>query len=86
MHRMFAAFGVALGLAIGIYGCEGIGGGGCCKECTNSKPCGDSCIAVSQTCNKGSGCACRVLDDGRVEPPLASEADDTGTTTAATSN
>lgn len=31
---------------------------GCCKHCTNSKPCGNSCISVSKTCNKVGGCAC----------------------------
>lgn len=30
----------------------------CCKVCTDSKPCGDSCIARNQTCNKFGGCAC----------------------------
>ena len=34
------------------------GGGGCCKTCTNSKPCGDSCISYDKTCNVGAGCAC----------------------------
>lgn len=37
----------------------GGGGGTCCKHCgSGSKPCGDSCISVSYTCNKGPGCAC----------------------------
>jgi hypothetical protein len=33
------------------------GGGGsyCCKVCTNSKPCGDSCIATNQTCHQTGG-------------------------------
>jgi len=30
----------------------------CGKVCENSKPCGDSCISVNQTCNVGPGCAC----------------------------
>lgn len=33
-------------------------GGGCCKTCTNSKPCGDSCIPYANNCNVGPGCAC----------------------------
>ena len=31
---------------------------GCCKRCSTGKPCGDSCISRSKTCNKGPGCAC----------------------------
>lgn len=34
------------------------GVGGCCKYCTEGKPCGDSCIAIDKTCHKGPGCAC----------------------------
>lgn len=30
----------------------------CCKICTTGKACGDSCIARSNTCHKGGGCAC----------------------------
>ena len=30
----------------------------CCKVCRTGKACGDSCISKSNTCNKGSGCAC----------------------------
>jgi hypothetical protein len=30
----------------------------CCKICKTSKPCGDSCIASTATCNKPKGCAC----------------------------
>ena len=31
----------------------------CCKECgPNSKPCGDSCIALDKECHKSGGCAC----------------------------
>jgi hypothetical protein len=30
----------------------------CCKVCTNSQPCGDSCISTTQACNVGPGCAC----------------------------
>lgn len=32
---------------------------GCCKVCTDSKACGDSCIPWSATCRKGPGCACQ---------------------------
>jgi len=30
----------------------------CCKTCTNSKPCGDTCIPKANTCTKAPGCAC----------------------------
>lgn len=30
----------------------------CCRVCTTGKPCGDSCIATTATCNVGPGCAC----------------------------
>jgi hypothetical protein len=34
-------------------------GSACCKVCgANSKPCGDSCISNSYSCNKPPGCAC----------------------------
>ncbi len=33
-------------------------GGGCCRYCTNSQPCGDSCIPKTDTCHKAPGCAC----------------------------
>lgn len=36
----------------------GSSGGTCCKYCTNSQPCGDSCIPKSRTCTKTPGCAC----------------------------
>lgn len=32
---------------------------GCCKHCTNSQPCGDSCISLSKTCHQPTGCACK---------------------------
>lgn len=34
------------------------GGNSCCKTCTNSKPCGNSCIPTTSTCNQLPGCAC----------------------------
>jgi hypothetical protein len=34
---------------------------GCCKVCKEGKPCGDSCIAKSETCHVGAGCACSGL-------------------------
>ncbi len=33
-------------------------GRNCCKRCSAGKPCGDSCISRSKSCNKGPGCAC----------------------------
>ena len=37
----------------------------CCKVCTSSQPCGDSCISNSATCNQAPGCAC----DANGNPP-----------------
>ena len=43
---------------------SGSGGSGgtppssCCKTCTDSKPCGGSCISWSKECHVGPGCAC----------------------------
>ena len=34
------------------------GGRVCCKICTTSKACGDSCIAKNKTCHQPPGCAC----------------------------
>jgi hypothetical protein len=31
---------------------------GCCKVCKTGKACGDTCIAKTDTCHKGAGCAC----------------------------
>ena len=31
----------------------------CCKHCSNSQACGDSCISWGKTCHKGPGCACQ---------------------------
>jgi hypothetical protein len=36
-------------------------GGKCCKICKTGKPCGDTCIASSDQCTKGAGCACSGL-------------------------
>lgn len=44
-------------LFLWVASCE-CGDGGCCKECMNSKPCGDSCIPVTNNCTKVGGCAC----------------------------
>ena len=33
-------------------------GRNCCKRCSAGKPCGDSCISRSKSCNRGPGCAC----------------------------
>jgi hypothetical protein len=30
----------------------------CCKHCVGGQACGDSCISVTETCHKASGCAC----------------------------
>ena len=37
----------------------------CCKTCISgeSKACGDTCVALSSTCNTASGCACDFDDD-----------------------
>lgn len=50
-------------------GDEDDGGGGgsasCCVRCTDSKPCGNSCISWDKTCHVASGCACAEIDDGQ---------------------
>jgi len=38
---------------------DSTGPDGCCKICKEGKPCGDTCISRSDTCNSGSGCACQ---------------------------
>jgi hypothetical protein len=30
----------------------------CCRECTNGKPCGDTCISATASCTRPPGCAC----------------------------
>lgn len=69
---------ITLAVSIGIASCQDDcstsndpgGGGACCKVCTDSKPCGDSCIPSNQTCHKIGGCAC-VDGDPRLNEPLA---------------
>jgi hypothetical protein len=60
--RIVMALVLGLALAAGVAsqaGCEDCNlPANCCKVCKDSKPCGDSCIARSQTCNVGGGCAC----------------------------
>lgn len=52
------AFAIVMLLALaGCDACKQVTGN-CCKTCTDSKPCGDSCIARNQTCSKSGGCAC----------------------------
>ena len=43
-----------------VAGC-GDGTGPCCKVCKQGKPCGDTCIAKTDVCHVGSGCACSGL-------------------------
>lgn len=52
-------FVIAFALMLGCEdeGCKHVESS-CCKVCEDSKPCGDSCISRSQTCNVGPGCAC----------------------------
>lgn len=33
----------------------------CCRYCSSGKACGDSCIARSNTCRRGPGCACNAV-------------------------
>ena len=47
---------------------DGGGGSYCCKVCTDSKPCGDSCIGTNQTCHKTGGCACNGFEPMFNEP------------------
>jgi hypothetical protein len=35
--------------------------GPCCKVCRDGKPCGDTCIAKTDVCHVGAGCACSGL-------------------------
>jgi hypothetical protein len=37
---------------------EGSSATSCCKVCSTSIPCGDSCISASNSCSKDPGCAC----------------------------
>ena len=39
------------------------GGGGCCRVCSASQACGDSCIPATSTCNQPPGCACEGEDE-----------------------
>jgi hypothetical protein len=50
-------FGLGFLSGVGLTGC-GDYESSCCKECSTGKPCGDSCIAVTSTCNSPPGCAC----------------------------
>lgn len=46
-----------------LFSCDSsTGGPSCCKECTNGKPCGDSCIPKESQCTKGGGCACSTAE------------------------
>ena len=57
--RRLVAFVLPLLLAAPLPALQGCGGGGdCCKVCTKGKTCGDTCIALNQTCTAGAGCAC----------------------------
>jgi hypothetical protein len=50
---------LAAGGAAPVTGCQGDRASGpCCRVCREGKPCGDSCIAKTETCHKGGGCAC----------------------------
>lgn len=52
------AFALGAGTLAGCEDCTIPGPSSCCKVCKDSKPCGDSCIARSQTCHQSGGCAC----------------------------
>lgn len=53
-----ALLSTTLLLSASIPALQGCGGGDCCKVCKEGKACGDTCIAVTATCNVGGGCAC----------------------------
>jgi hypothetical protein len=55
--------------------------GTCCKVCTTGKPCGNTCIAVRDTCYAGPGCACK--SDGAQEGLLKTFAPSLSTQTRA---
>lgn len=51
-------------MAVGCDECDETTAPACCRVCTQSKACGDSCIPVNQTCNVGPGCACNGFTGG----------------------
>jgi hypothetical protein len=64
-QREFGGCGTACqvvlgGLAIVAIAAAASSGSGssCCRVCTTGKACGDSCIAQSDQCHVGPGCAC----------------------------
>lgn len=50
----------------------------CCRECMTGKPCGNSCIAKSATCQSPPGCACSTREI-EAENALLLEVEDTDT-------
>ncbi len=64
MRQALAAAGLAalIGAGLGAFTAEARPKRkppGCCKVCSSSKACGDSCIPWNETCRKGPGCACQ---------------------------
>lgn len=63
--RRFVAF-VAITLTVGLGAfvsitpttAEACQADGCCRHCTNSQPCGNSCIPWGKQCHQPPGCAC----------------------------
>lgn len=51
---------------------------GCCRYCTNSCACGNSCISCSKACNVGPGCACNGSPPTRRPPPRRTSPTDGG--------
>jgi len=57
--RMIAIAAPMLAVSASVPVLQGCGGGdSCCKHCDAGKACGDTCIAATDTCHVGSGCAC----------------------------
>ena len=57
--RALALIAAAATLALGPSAFDSCAAnGGCCRICSTGKACGNSCIARSETCHKGKGCAC----------------------------
>lgn len=42
----------------GLSGCGDDKEDHCCVVCSTGKACGDTCIAATDTCRVGAGCAC----------------------------
>jgi len=65
MRKLVTLVALGIGLAVGFGASRATAAAPteqeaqmCCKHCTNSQPCGDSCIPYGRTCHRPPGCAC----------------------------